>query len=154
MKFFKFSIFVLSLMLISFSAEAQSCSSSKSQKGSCCASKTTDAQTTADVKGGQATATLVAVAEEVEKSTFKVFGNCGMCKNRIENALKDISGIQSASWDTDTKMLDVQYTPELITLEKIHHLVAAVGHDTDKVRAKDEVYNNLHGCCQYERARA
>jgi hypothetical protein len=29
--------------------------------------------------------------------------------------------------------------------------VAKVGHDTDEVKATDEEYDNLHGCCKYER---
>jgi hypothetical protein len=28
-------------------------------------------------------------------------------------------------------------------------LIAAVGHDTDKVKAKDEVYADLPFCCLY-----
>jgi hypothetical protein len=27
--------------------------------------------------------------------------------------------------------------------------VADAGHDTDQVKATDEVYANLHGCCKY-----
>jgi len=29
--------------------------------------------------------------------------------------------------------------------------LAKVGHDTDEVKATDEVYENLHHCCKYER---
>ncbi|KAA3641342.1 MAG: cation transporter [Bacteroidetes bacterium] len=153
MNFFKISISILSLVLISFSANAQSCGSSKSKKASCCASKTTKAQGTSDATGELTSASLVVSTDAVEKNTFKVFGNCGMCKSRIEGALKDVKGVQFSSWDTDTKMLEVHFDASLITIEKIHQKVAAVGHDTEKVRAEDEVYNNLHGCCQYERAK-
>ncbi len=84
---------------------------------------------------------------------FKVFGNCGMCKNRIEKALK-VEGVRYAVWDTDTKILTVKFNPEIITLDELHQKCADVGHDTEKVKAKDEVYNNLHGCCLYDREKS
>ena len=87
--------------------------------------------------------------------TFKVYGECSMCKHRIENALK-VDGIKSASWNVDTKILTVQYvlTADITGENKIHELIASVGHDTDKYKASNEVYNNLPGCCHYERAKA
>lgn len=88
--------------------------------------------------------------DSLAKITFKVFGNCGMCKNRIEKALK-VDGIGKAQWDTETKMLDVKYDAEKISLAEIHQLIANAGHDTEIAKAKDETYNELPGCCQYER---
>lgn len=79
---------------------------------------------------------------------LKVFGNCGMCKLRIETAL-DVNGIKSASWDTKTKMLDVVYNKSKISEQKIHEIIAAAGHDTEKVKAKDNVYSDLPFCCLY-----
>lgn len=83
-----------------------------------------------------------------ETTTIKVYGNCVMCKKRIETAL-DTKGIKTASWDTKTKELSVVYVPSKITELEIHQLVASVGHDTDKVKAKDEVYADLPFCCLY-----
>ena len=91
------------------------------------------------------------VTAAVQKETFKVYGNCGMCKTRIEKALKDVTGIKTATWETSSKMLTVEFEPSAINLNDIHAKVAAVGHDTDKAKAPDEVYNKLHGCCKYER---
>ena len=85
-----------------------------------------------------------------ETATIKVYGNCGMCKNRIETALK-VKGISKADWDVKSKMLTVTYDPHVVTLEEIHKKVAAVGHDTEEVKADDKTYKNLMGCCQYER---
>lgn len=79
---------------------------------------------------------------------IKVFGNCGMCKQRIETAL-DVNGIKSATWDSKTKMLDVVYNKAKISEQKIHEIVASAGHDTEKAKAKDEVYSNLPFCCLY-----
>lgn len=88
--------------------------------------------------------------ESLASTTFKVFGNCGMCKNRIEKALK-ADGIGKAQWDTETKMLEIKYDAKKISLAQIHQLIANAGHDTEIAKAKDETYNELPGCCQYER---
>ncbi|MCB0521946.1 MAG: cation transporter [Lewinellaceae bacterium] len=81
---------------------------------------------------------------------FTVYGNCGMCKARIEKALQ-VKGVKYAVWDKETHIATVKFNPEVVTLQQLHQLVADAGHDTDLVRAKDEVYQNLHSCCQYER---
>lgn len=92
-----------------------------------------------------------AMTKDGKTDSFKVYGNCGMCERRIEGALKKVEGIYSADWDVDTKQMTVNYDPETIQLKEIKQLVAKAGHDTDEVRATEEVYNNLPGCCQYER---
>lgn len=89
-----------------------------------------------------------------DTTTFKVYGNCGMCKKRIETALSKNKEIKKATWDVKTKMLTVVYDPKKITLDAIHQIVADAGHDTDKVKAKDATYNKLMDCCQYERAKS
>jgi mercuric ion binding protein len=86
-----------------------------------------------------------------ETVTFKVYGNCEMCKKNIETALLKNQNIKKASWDVKTKMLTVVYDPHTISVENIHKLVANAGYDTDTVKAPDDAYNKLHGCCQYKR---
>ena len=83
-----------------------------------------------------------------ETTTFRVEGNCGMCKRNIENAL-DVKGISSAEWNQKTKTLTVVYNPEKIQVDDIHKLVNGGGYDTDKFKAPDEVYDKLPGCCKY-----
>lgn len=82
--------------------------------------------------------------------TINVNGECGMCKSRIQKTLK-IDGISSAVWDVETKLLTVTYNPEKITNDEIQKKIAAVGHDTEKYSAPDDVYSKLPGCCKYER---
>ena len=43
----------------------------------------------------------------------------------------------------------IEYDEAKIKLLKIHKTIAAVGHDTDKEKASDDVYNKLPGCCLY-----
>lgn len=80
--------------------------------------------------------------------SFKVFGACGQCKQRIQKSLK-IKGVVTASWDVETKMLSVTYHPALVTLAQLHHTVTAVGHDTEQEKASDDVYKALPECCHY-----
>jgi mercuric ion binding protein len=85
---------------------------------------------------------------KTEKVTFKVYGNCPMCKSRMETAC-DAKGIKMAEWDVDTKIMTVVFNPAKITLEQIHQLIADSGHDTDLKKANDAVYKNLPDCCLY-----
>jgi hypothetical protein len=73
-----------------------------------------------------------------------------MCQERIEDAMK-IDGIAGAAWDEGTQLLKVTYNPAMVTNDDIQKKAAAVGHDTEKYRAEDSVYDNLPGCCHYER---
>lgn len=82
---------------------------------------------------------------------IKVYGNCGMCETRIEKAVNAIDGVSAADWNKETKMLDVSFDESKTDIHKVHMAVAKVGHDTDMHKADDEVYNNLPGCCKYDR---
>ena len=83
--------------------------------------------------------------------TFKVYGNCAMCKETIEGSLKKKDGILSKKWDQEKQEITVTYDPSKITIEKIGEKIAGVGYDNLYAKAKDETYSNLHKCCQYER---
>lgn len=86
--------------------------------------------------------------KKVKTETFKVFGNCGQCKERIESAL-DAKGIISANWNVKTKQCEVVYKTKKINTDKIHELIAASGHDTELKKAPDSVYFKLPDCCLY-----
>jgi hypothetical protein len=88
--------------------------------------------------------------DKTESTEFKVYGECGMCKTRIENAAK-IEGVKSATWDKESKMLKIEFKPSKVKLIDIHKSITKVGHDTDKEKAKDETYKKLPACCKYER---
>jgi len=80
--------------------------------------------------------------------TFKVYGVCEQCKNRIESAL-NTKAIKQATWDIDTKLLTVTFDQAKITIEKINNRITAVGHDTYFKKAKDADYFALPTCCYY-----
>lgn len=94
--------------------------------------------------------TSMAVFAQTKTDSFKVYGNCGMCKNRIQKAVK-LEGVSAAVWDVDTKAITVTYDTTTISGDDIQKKIASVGHDTDKYRADDKVYEKLPGCCLYDR---
>ena len=79
-----------------------------------------------------------------------MWGNCGMCKKVIETAATS-AGASKASWSEETKVLSVVYNAKKTDASKIQQAIAAAGYDTQDFTAPTEVYNKLHGCCQYER---
>ena len=87
-------------------------------------------------------------AQKKAEIEFQVSGVCGMCETRIEKAL-DVPGVIMAEWDVETKKAKVAYKTKVISEEQIHQLIANVGHDTEKIKATDEAYAKMHGCCKY-----
>ncbi len=85
------------------------------------------------------------------KHEIEVNGNCDMCKKRIEKAALSVKGVKSAVWHADHQDLHLIIDETKCSLEQVHEAVAKVGHDTDKVKASNEAYTNLHGCCKFER---
>ena len=86
-----------------------------------------------------------------ETITFKVYGNCEMCKKTIETALKKNTNIKKADWNVESKMISVEYDPHMISVDEIHKIIANSGYDTEKVKAPDSAYKKLPGCCQYRK---
>ena len=74
-----------------------------------------------------------------------------MCKARIEKAAREVKGVKSVKWNQETKMLTFEYKPSLASIDDIAKKVAEVGHDNEKFKASDEVYNSLHSCCKYRK---
>lgn len=82
---------------------------------------------------------------------ISVSGNCEMCKKRIEKAAYSVKGVRSAEWHQDCQDVHVFIDESKTTVDEVHKAIAKAGHDTDKVKAKDEDYEKLHHCCQFER---
>lgn len=80
----------------------------------------------------------------------KINGNCGMCKQTIETAAAKNKSAK-VNWNADTKMATVTYNPKKTSLDQILKSVAEAGYDNEKFTAEDAVYEQLHGCCKYER---
>ena len=91
------------------------------------------------------------VSAQKQTETIKVSGECGMCKSKIEKAAKS-AGASFAEWNVDKKVLTVKYNSSSTNTAKIEQAVANAGYDTQNIKATEEAYNKLHGCCKYDRA--
>lgn len=80
---------------------------------------------------------------------FTVNGACDMCKDRIEKAALSVSGVQSAHWDKEKQMVHLNFDSGKTSEDAIRKAIAKAGHDTDKYKAADSVYNQLPACCKY-----
>lgn len=89
-------------------------------------------------------------SQSTTKETFKVAGECGMCKKHIEKAAKE-AGASYALWNEDSKVLTVKYSSTSTNKAKIQQSIANVGYDTPEYKATTEAYNRLDECCQYQR---
>jgi mercuric ion binding protein len=85
------------------------------------------------------------------KYTFEVNGNCEQCQKRIQKAAFSVTGVKSATWDIESHELTVILNEEKCSVSDVKKAIAKVGHDTDDVKATEEVYEKLHTCCKYER---
>ena len=94
--------------------------------------------------------TMTEKSNGVTTSTFKVWGNCDMCKETIENSLK-VKGIIDADWNVESKMMTVSYDDKLISLDSIQKNISSVGYDNETYKGNDLAYSELHTCCQYDR---
>lgn len=88
---------------------------------------------------------------QTKTDTIYAKGNCEHCKERIEETVKALAGVELAVWDPSFGRLICKYNSQIISNDNIQKAIANAGHDTDKYRADDKVYKNLPGCCKYER---
>lgn len=93
----------------------------------------------------------ITVKAENKLEKIKVKGQCEMCENRIETAVKSLDGVASAQWDKSNNSLALSYDDKKTTMQKIQTSIAMAGHDTEMFSASESGYNKLPGCCQYKR---
>lgn len=84
-----------------------------------------------------------------KKVEFEVNGNCDMCKKRIEKAAYSVKGVKSAVWNADHQDIHLIIDETKCTVADVQKAIAKVGHDTADLKATDEQYGAIHGCCQY-----
>lgn len=88
---------------------------------------------------------------DIKTESFKVDGNCNMCKKRIEEAAY-VKGVKRAEWNKDTHVLTVIYKPSKTNIQVIAKSVARAGHSTETIAAADKDYESLPECCHYKTA--
>ncbi len=96
------------------------------------------------------TSTSFAQIKNSKTETIKVYGNCGMCKTKIEKA-GTVKNVSKIDWNEETNMATVTYDTKKTTTDAILKKIALVGYDSDNFLAPDAVYAKLPGCCKYDR---
>ena len=86
-----------------------------------------------------------------QTDTLTVFGNCKMCKRRIEGSILGYVGVTATEWNIETKILTITYHPFENSLEEIQKIIIESGHDTRRYTAQDSIYNQLPVCCKYRK---
>lgn len=86
-----------------------------------------------------------------KEESFKVWGKCGMCKEKIEKITNTMSGVSYANWNLEELVLTVQYDKTKVNKDEIKIELAKAGYDSETHKATDRAYKNLHSCCKYER---
>ena len=82
--------------------------------------------------------------------TVKVWGVCEECKSKIESTAKKAGAI-TAVWNDESFLLVLNYDNDKTSALNIEKEIAAVGYDTQDVKASDAAYYKLPKCCQYKR---
>ena len=91
---------------------------------------------------------LAACGSGYEHAEIRVSGNCEMCREKIESALK-IPSVKRAVWEPETGILEVDFNRNSISAHQIRERIARAGYDTDSVKADSAAYSRLHECCRY-----
>jgi copper chaperone CopZ len=97
-----------------------------------------------------ATSSCTAQIKNSKKETVAINGNCGMCKKTIEKAGNE-KGVSALVWNEETKEASIEFDSKKTTKDAILKKVAEAGYENESFAANGNAYDNLHGCCQYDR---
>lgn len=95
--------------------------------------------------------TTAAQSQKKITQTVEINGNCGMCKKTIEEAANTKGA--KLTWDPKSQSATLTLDPKKTSVDEVLQNVAKAGYDNQSYSAPENVYDNLHGCCQYERAK-
>ncbi len=84
----------------------------------------------------------------IENVKIKTSAQCEMCKKRIEDRLNNEKGVKWVNLDLATKYVEVRYDSKKTSVDKIRKAISEVGYDADSVKANEEAYSKLPGCCR------
>ncbi|MFN0203084.1 MAG: heavy-metal-associated domain-containing protein [Bacteroidia bacterium] len=82
-----------------------------------------------------------------QESTFFVAGNCQECKAVIEQALTEMSGVNSATWKFETSTVTVNYSSSMAE-DSLQSMLAKKGFDTPFFAGNLEAKAKLPECCR------
>jgi Cu(I)/Ag(I) efflux system membrane fusion protein len=91
-----------------------------------------------------------AAAPRDAELAIPVGGICALCRYRIEDEAMQVPGVRSAEWGDVSRILSLKVDPALAAHPlPLHQALAEAGHDTPLIKAPDEIYGTLPGCCYY-----
>ncbi len=88
--------------------------------------------------------------KNAKTETVKIYGNCEMCKAKIEKA-GNLKKTSKVTWNDKTQLATIIYDEKKTNQDEILKRIALVGYDSDKFLAPDATYSKLPGCCKYDR---
>lgn len=89
------------------------------------------------------------VSGQQKMVSYRVFGACDMCRERIEEVSNKTLGVKAAFWNIQSGKLSLDIDLDSFNEEELHKNLAFAGHDTDKAIAPDDIYESLPACCHY-----
>lgn len=98
--------------------------------------------------GGTALLTACSEAKGNSEAEFWVRGNCGMCKETIENSLESLEGVATVDYDLESHTAKVSFDSAATNHDALFSAVANAGYDTEEVKADVEAYASLPKCCK------
>jgi mercuric ion binding protein len=81
--------------------------------------------------------------------SFKVYGVCGECKERIESAALDAKGVKKAEWDVQSDILVLVGSSKMDKM-KVAKVISKAGYKSEFSPADKKGYDKLPACCQYD----
>lgn len=88
--------------------------------------------------------------KNLKTETVAVYGNCDMCKKKIEAAAYTKKE-SSAVWNKGNKTATLSFDSSKTTADAIMKKIALAGYDNKNYLAPDVAYSKLDQCCQYDR---
>jgi len=58
--------------------------------------------------------------------------SCAHCVSTVQQAVGEVPGVQSVSASADTKVIDVRYDPDQVTVDKIAAVLDDAGYPVQK----------------------
>lgn len=83
-----------------------------------------------------------------ESIAIATSAKCDMCKDKLEDEMRFVKGINSTSLDVETAVLTVSYNPQKTEVEKIRSAINKIGYDADQSPANPKAKAYLPDCCK------
>lgn len=73
---------------------------------------------------------------------------CETCGKKFQDEILEIDGVKMYELDTAKMTITVYYNGKKTNLTKIKEGIANLGYDADEIKANEEAYAKLDGCCK------